>query len=392
MPDTRTATECSLIDDELPHRLQKRVGLIPEGGLGVGRRAIIMAALTWLPLVVWAVITGRAWPGDAPERLMQHFGVQVRCLVAIPLFILGEATAHGIATKLLRGLLDGGFVTEADLPRLREIIAHVTRLRRAWLPWVVIAGLGIALGIAGSNTGAAHEVIWAHQETPVQPVLGFGGWWFRYVSRPIFFILALGWFWRLALWCIILKRIMRLDLALVPTHPDQLMGLGYLASTPKAFQPFLLAISSVVAARLAHNVLYHGVDIKSLAAPIGVFIVVIMVLMLLPLFLCAPRLIQAKRGAIASYSALVANHGRLVRERWILGKEPEDMRLLEANELGPVVDINAIFDAVKHTRIVPISRSTLLAILLPLAVPMILLTAIQVPIKDILSVLVKTLL
>ena len=81
-----------------------------------------------------------------------------------------------------------------------------------------------------------------------------------------------------------------------------------------------------------------------------------------------------------------------MRERWILGKEPGDMRLLEANQLGPVVNINALFDAVKHTRIVPITRSTLLAILLPLAVPMILLTAIQVPIRDILAVLVKTLL
>ena len=392
MPGTRPATECSLIDDELPHRLQKRVGLIPEGGRGVARRAIILAAVTWLPVVVWAVMTGRAWPGDAAERLLQHFGVQVRCLVAIPLFILGEATAHGIATKLLRALQDGGFVTEADLPRLRDITADVGRLRRAWLPWVIIAGLGIALGIAGSHTGSAHELIWANQQNAAGMGVGFGGWWFRYVSRPIFYILALGWFWRLALWCIILKRIMRLDLALVPTHPDQLMGLGYLASTPKAFQPFLLAISSVVAARLAHNVLHHGVDIRSLAGPIGVFILVIMVLMLLPLLFCAPRLLQAKREAIASYSALVAKHGRLVRERWILGKELEDTRLLEANELGPVVDTNALFDAVKHTRTVPISRSTLIAILLPLAVPMILLAAIQVPIKDILGVLVKTLL
>ncbi len=211
------------------------------------------------------------------------------------------------------------------------------------------------------------------------------------VGHPIFFILALGWFWRLALWCIILKRIMRLDLTLVPTHPDQLMGLGYSRHSQ--------SIPAIPPCDLERRCRAIGAqrppswrDIKSLAAPIGVFIVVVMVSMLLPLLFCVPRLVRAKREAIASYSALVAKHGRLVRERWILGKEPGDMRLLEANELGPVVDINALFDAVKHTRIVPITRSTLLAILLPLAVPMILLTAIQVPIRDILAVLVKTLL
>jgi hypothetical protein len=42
------------------------------------------------PLVVAVAAAGRLWPGADPEPLLQHFGVHVRLLVAVPLLIVGE--------------------------------------------------------------------------------------------------------------------------------------------------------------------------------------------------------------------------------------------------------------------------------------------------------------
>jgi hypothetical protein len=70
--------DVSLVRDDLPFRLQRRVGLIPRaGGLGAGRRALFWGVLTWLPIAVWAWWIGRALPeqGQAVEPLLQHFGV-----------------------------------------------------------------------------------------------------------------------------------------------------------------------------------------------------------------------------------------------------------------------------------------------------------------------------
>ncbi len=85
----------SLVRDDAFFRIQRRIGLIPSQGPGVVRRATFFAPLAWLPIVVWAGYTGRALSGMADEPLRQHFGIHVRFLIAVPLFILEEEVLHG---------------------------------------------------------------------------------------------------------------------------------------------------------------------------------------------------------------------------------------------------------------------------------------------------------
>jgi hypothetical protein len=116
-----------------------------------------------------------------------------------------------------------------------------------------------------------------------------------------------------------------------------------------------------------------------------------LVLLLLPLFLCAPRLRQFKGDAIADYSALIAKHGRLVRERWILGREPDDMELLEGQRARPRRRRER---ALRRRQSHPDRTHHPEYALHDLAAArsaMILLAALQVP-KDILSILVKAVL
>ncbi len=391
-PDNRPGNdpEFSLVGGDLPFRLQRRIGLIPAEGLGVGRRAVLFALVAWLPIVVWALIEGRALPGKTAEPLFEHFGIHARCLVAIPLFILTEATAHRVGTELLHNLFAYGLIREADRGRVRQILDSIGRLRDGVLPWVFVAGAVLAWLVAGPGAKDVHALIWA-TDGAAEPSLPFGAWWFLYVARAIFLTLLLAWVWRLVLWTIVLARIARLDLALVPTHADGVFGLGFLERTPKAFTPSLLALSVLLASAWAHEVAYHGVDVRTLALPFGIFVVVVTLMMLAPLVTFAPALARAKRRALADYGALVARHGRLVRERWIEGKDPKDAGLLEAPEIGPVADTIALYEAVKRSRTIPIGKQTLVAILLPLVLPMLAVVALQVPIGQLLLTLLKAL-
>jgi hypothetical protein len=112
----------SLVRGDALLRLQRRIGLVPADGLGVGRRAFALALVSWLPLAGWALLAG---PGGAGEPLLRHFGVQVRCLVAIPLFVLAEGVAHGITTRLLPHFVRSGLVAEGERQRFREILLGV---------------------------------------------------------------------------------------------------------------------------------------------------------------------------------------------------------------------------------------------------------------------------
>src|SRR6185503_5267384 len=276
----------SLVDD-VGLRLQRNVGLVPARGLGVVRRAALFALLTRLPLAVWAAYKGRVLPGGVDEPLVRHFGVHVGFLLAVPALILGEAMAHRVSTTLIPYFLTSGVVPPEQRGAFVRILGSVARLRDNILPWVVIAAFVIAWTVlqpVAAGSDAEHEAAWAASGGGG---LGFGGWWFIYVSRPIFGILLASWLWRLVLVFILLKRIARLDLSIVPTHPDGAGGLGFMKDMPKAFSLLAFATSAVVASRLAHDVLYHGVSLLSLKVVLGGFVVLVVVICIAPLLAMA---------------------------------------------------------------------------------------------------------
>lgn len=392
-PSADTSLEISLIRDDLPFRLQRRVGLIPERGLGTARRALFFALLTWLPIVLWAGYMHRILPGTVDEPLLRHFGVHVRFLIAVPLFILGEGMLHKLSTTLIPYFLTSGLVRETQRQEFVDIIGHILRLRNRTLPWVAIAGIVLAITVlepASAESHLGHEVSWAEEGAPGR--LGFGGWWFMYVSRPVFSALLAAWLWRLVLVFLLLRRISRLDLALVPTHPDGAGGLGFLERLPTAFSLFSFAVSAVLSSRLAHSVVYHGVGVQSLKGVFAVFLIVILAICIAPLLSFIGPLAAAKRQALLEYGALIGEHGRLVRRRWILGETDLDDRVLQAPELGPVADTLTLYEAVKKMRVAPVGKPALLAVAVPALIPILGVLSIQIPIKDLLKQIVGTLL
>lgn len=380
--------DLSLVRGDLPFRLQQAIGLVPAGGLGVGRRALALALFTWMPIAVWATWTGRAVAGVG-EPLLQHFGVSVRCLVAIPLFVLAEAGAHATTTRLLPYFERSGLVADADRARFAAVVRSVARLRDKTQPWIGFLVLIAAWTFAFPHEAGDHEVLWAEEGAAHQ--LGFGGFWFVYVARPLYLLLALAWLWRLGLATLLLARIARLPLAIVPTHPDGAGGLGFLSALPRAFAPVVLGASAVAAARWAHEVVYHGLDALTLRLPMAGFVVMMLVLLLAPLLVFAPKLMAARRAALFDYGALVGRHGRLVRRRWIEGERVEDDAVLGAPELGPVADTLALYGAVRSMRPLPIDRGAIVSIAAAALLPMLVVLALQVPLKELLLKVLKVL-
>jgi len=153
----------------------------------------------------------------------------------------------------------------------------------------------------------------------------------------------------------------------------------------------VFALSAVLASRWAHEVLYHDVHVSSLRLPMIAFGVVVAAVFLAPMLPWWGVLVAAKRRAELDYGSLVARHGRDVRRRWILGEPVGEEPLLAAPELGPVADTLTLYEAVRKMRPVPIGRRSLLAILVPAALPLLGVLAIEVPVKDLLLKLVTTL-
>lgn len=389
MPSTapQTSADFAPIDAEPPLRWLRRARLLPAFGLCAKRRALLLALLTWLPIVAWAALSGRL--GDASaESLLRHYGVHVRCLIVIPLLILAEPMLQSELQSIAARLASTAFAEAPMRARFDAACAGVLRVWDASTPWLLAIGMALGWTLVDGLQQHAHAVAWALDG---QGALGFGGWWFGYVVRPIFLVLLLGWLWRILLVGWWFWRIGKLDLCLVPTHPDRAGGIAFVEKLPGAFALVALALSAQMGSRWAHEIVHHGASLAAYKQPVIVFAAVWTLLLLLPLFGLAPALGRVRRRSLAAYSALVGRQGRLVHQRWIDGVPVADEPVLDAPEIGPVADAAVLYDAVKNMRHAPIGKATLILIVVPLAVPLLLVAALRIPLKELLLDLLKTL-
>jgi hypothetical protein len=367
----------SVLEEEPLIKVARWLHFAPPGGFGAGRRALIMAMFTWLPIAAWALVTGNVRWQLHGESLLQHYAVHMRCLVFIPLLILAEPVFYRMTRRYSAYL---AMATRADQKGTCEpLLQGMRRLRSSVWPWLIMLVIVALISLTPETPIGEDALAWA---TGPDGKLGFGGLWFMWVARPLSSLLLLAWLWRLLLLTIWLWRMARLDPELVATHPDRAGGIGFLEELPVAFSLVTFAVSLQIGSRLAHEILQHGARIQSFQLPLIGFAVIWSLLLLAPLLVFSPVLVQQRRKALLQYSALVGRQGRLVHRRWILGEEVGQQDLLEAPEIGPVTDAADIYEAVRRMRIVPLSLRSFLGILLPMIVPLLALYALQAPLRE----------
>ncbi|MEF8720542.1 MAG: hypothetical protein V5B35_10535 [Candidatus Accumulibacter necessarius] len=390
METNPTPWAISLVRGDLLFRLQRKIGLIPENGLGIGRRAVFWSLLAWLPIAVWAWQKEYLLPVDGGEPLLAHFGINARLLLAVPLFIVAEGMMHSTLTTLLPRLVSSGVVPPGQLDRLRSVLSDIAQLRDSVLPWIAIFAALASFFLFSRPSEVPHELSWAKDQADGAG-MGLGVWWYLYVGRTIFLTLLLAWLWRLALLFMLFKRIAGLELSMVPTHPDRCAGLGFMARIPVMFVPVVLGISSVFASGWAHQVVYHDVTIGSLRVEIIAFVVVVPLIFLSPFVSFLGLMLRTKKQGLLDYGDLIGRHGRLVRERWIDGKQVADAPILDAPELGPIADTAAPYELISKVRPLPLSMGSLIPLVGAAVLPMVVLAAMDLPLKTVLKTVLKML-
>src|SRR5208337_4226519 len=98
------------------------------------------------------------------------------------------------------------------------------------------------------------------------------GYWYAFVSIPIFQFILLRWYLRLGIWFRFLWRVSRWKLRLLPTHPDRAGGIGFLGRSSYAFGPLLFAQGTLLAGLIASRILYHAESLHDFKMTIGALI------------------------------------------------------------------------------------------------------------------------
>ena len=373
-------------------RILRALRLVPASGFGVRRRIISFVALTWLPVAVGALAIGRFFPSSGGESLLQHFGVQVRCLVALPLLLTAEALADRLLPALLRYFVESDLVSSAQQPGFQEALRAAERLRDS--RWGELSIVALVIGVTFAALSApllAHEVAWAVAERAGSEQLAFAGIWYLVVSRPVFLLFALRWLWRIAVLYVLFRGIARLDLQLVAIHPDRAAGLGFLDLLPRLTAPVALAFSAVIAGQLAHEVLYHDVRVSTLQPLAVAWLAIGLAVFLSPLLPFTLKLGRMRRMERLRYGDLLGEHGRMFATRWF-GRGRGDQGLLGVQDISAATDALALYQAVETLRPFPFGVRGVVPLAAAILLPLVPVFAIEIPLKDLVLRIVKTLL
>jgi hypothetical protein len=356
-------------------------------------RIVGFLLITWVPLLLFALLEGRALGSSPKESLLQDFGTYARFFLGVPLLIVAELVVGPRLREAGLQFVRGGFIRPEDRSAYNQAIARAAKWRESVLPELII----LAIALIGSWTLTFDKLYgegfatWRSSTRATGGGLGisFTGLWYHLIAVPVLQFFWYRWLWRLFIWAGFLWTLSRLNLDLVASHADQAGGLGFLGSAHTSLGIFAFALSSVLSAEAAFLIVFENVDIETLKVPNAALLVVVEVLFLGPLRLFVPILIRTRLAGLRAYSSLVDRYNRGFHEKWIAGNAPEGEPLLGSADIQSLADLGNSFRYIQDMRAIPFSLRAILQLAIVTSLPCLPLLLLVMPIGKIVELLSK---
>jgi hypothetical protein len=188
---------------------------------------------------------------------------------------------------------------------------------------------------------------------------------------PVFQFLLVRWYFRVCIWARLLWHVSRIELALVPTHPDRVGGLAFIATTAYAFVPLVIAHGAVVAGFIANRIFHLGATLPQFKLEIALLVLFVECLVFGPQLVFVPQLARVKRTGLREYGTLASRYVREFDAKWLRGKAKVDDEWLGTGDIQSLADLGNSFEVVRSMRLAPITRDPIIqvavAALLPIA-------------------------
>jgi len=359
----------------------------------VKRRVIVFSLFTWLPLLLLSVLAGEAAGGAIKVPFIYDVDAHVRFLVALPLLLVAELVVHQRGRLIVWQFIERGIVPVRSIPEFEAIIGSAMRLRNSVLIEVfLIVLVWTAMHYLWANQMALESATWYAAIVDGHRKYSLAGYWYAFVSIPVFQFLLARWFFRIYIWVWFLWQVSRLDLHLVPTHPDRSAGLGFLGGSAAAFMPLLLSQGALLAGLIANHIFYEGKTLLDFKPEIVAAVVFLLLLVLGPLCVFAPRLAQVKRQGLLEYGALANRYVDEFDQKWLRGGAPLDEPLVGSGDIQSLNDMAGSFEVIHTMRPFPFSKTVVLQTAIAGLMPVLPLALTMISLEDIVKRLLGILL
>lgn len=377
-PEQRETETFFLSTGGLLYTLFERIGLANRPIA----RAIILTAMAWLPLLILSAINGLATGNEVRVPFLQDYGVYGRIAVAIPLFVLAEISVGNRARDVLAEFITARLVREQDVPLFRSAVANASKQKDSVVAEVVIIGIVYAfIGVRSTIALSDPLTTWYHTGGGIT----VAGWYFIFVSLPIFQFLLIRWVWRLAVWTGLLWKISRLDLRLVAIHPDKTGGLGFLSLAQIPFGLVGFAGGFVISSYLINSMVYRGLPLTSATGIMVIYVILAVLVLIAPILVFTSKLVMLRAHGLLEYSDIGGKYARLFDDKWVKGLQREEETILGSADIQSLADLANSFEIVQNMRIVPADQKSITIMAGLAALPMLPVFFVALPFYEIIA-------
>lgn len=349
------------------------------------RRVLVMCAVIWLPLALLCLVDGTL-AGGLPVPFLVDIETHARFLVAVPLLIVAELIVHQRMRAIVSQFLERGLIPEGSLQQFRAALQSAMRLRNSitaeLLLLVVLFPAGLYLRLEYFSLDAS---TWYAQAQGDDTHLTPAGYWFYAISNPAFQFLLFRWYYRFFIWARFLWQVSRIELRLRPMHPDRNAGLGFLGGSAYAMAPLLTAHGAAVAGFVANRIFHQGASLVAFKLEIVVLVAALLLLVIGPFFVFAPRILAARRMGLHDYGILAADYTLQFHRRWVRDRDRHDEPLLGSADIQSLADLGSAFAVVKEIRALPVSRDTFVQLIFAVLIPFAPLLLTVLPLEELLN-------
>ena len=354
----------------------------------VQRRMLIITLFAWLPLAALSAIEGHLF-GSQTLTFLHDIELHVRFLVALPVLIYAELVVHRRIGPAVKRFVERRVITPEDTAKFDAAVADATGARNsAWLELALLLFVYTVGHWVWQNEVALEAATWYAVPEGMGIHLTHAGYWYGFVSIPIFQFILFRWYLRLVIWFWLLWRVSRLNLHLLPTHPDRAGGIGFLGGSSYAFAPILFAQGALTAGLIVSRIFYQGQNLLSFKMTIAAVVAFFVLVILGPLTMFTPHLSRTKRSGLAAYGTLATDYADEFDQKWIRGGAKGEA-ILGTADIQSLADLGNSYAVVREMRLVPFALSDVGQLAAAVALPLLPLLLTVMPLEELVTRLIK---
>ena len=364
----------------------QRIGLVRLGLPNIFRRIIAVIVITWVPLLLLSIKDGLVI-GDAVKIALLHdYSTYGRLLIGLPLLLVAEVVIDPAIRSAVREFVDARLIQEKELPEFERVLYRAQRLRDSVIPelaLLLLAFFPVFLFQHEWQTGAISS--W-HSTAKG---LTAAGWWYATVSAPFIRFFLYRWAFRYFIWTLLLWKLSRTPLHLIPTHPDRAAGLGFLSITQTRFGVLFCALGCSFAGHIANSVTHEGATLASFKILIAAFAALCVIVGVCPLVLWVPTMARVRRTGLREYSALGNQYAEEFDRKWIHSPGAPSEPLLGSGDIQSLADLANSYQVIEDMSIAPIKKGLVIRLAVFAAAPLIPVIVAVTPTSEIVNAILK---